>query len=331
MAEDVSVVVPTTLRDRGRLERAIASAAAQTVAPAEIVVVVDRPELARLPDLEAQVPVRVIRNSRKPGPSGARNTGIVAARAHLVALLDDDDYWQAEKLEHQFALRAALPLDARESAVIATRGQLRDGNLLTGAPRKLPSSSERLVSYLYEPSTIRRPDRMIHTSSLMVPKHFATQHPLDEDMRHWEDIEWLLRMSDAGAVFVCCPQLLMVYDRTPSGSPSLSRQRLADGDAAWAHRVLLPRSTRAYHNFRLTHVARRMMDEDRRSDALRIGWDSIRSRTWSPVSAVEFAAFVALSATQRDRLRALRRRGARTLVLLPGYSGHTRTSAGLRP
>ncbi len=43
------------------------------------------------------------------GPGSARNTGIRAAQADLVALLDGDDAWLPDKLEHQVRIMDAFP------------------------------------------------------------------------------------------------------------------------------------------------------------------------------------------------------------------------------
>ncbi|MCS6800660.1 MAG: glycosyltransferase family 2 protein [Chloroflexota bacterium] len=69
---------------------AIDSVRRQTLAPQEIVVIVDHnPALAER--LRAAVSdVRVIENEEAAGLSGARNTGVRAARSDLVAFLDDD-------------------------------------------------------------------------------------------------------------------------------------------------------------------------------------------------------------------------------------------------
>jgi len=309
VGEDVSVVIPTTLRDPALLTRAVDSAARQVPPPREIIVVVDRPDVPELPELTVDVAVSVIRNEGTSGPSGARNTGFRAARGAFVALLDDDDYWLDGKLEIQLQATAALPEAARGAVVVATCGYLLDEDLLTRAPLRLPEPGQNLVRYLYEPSTIRRPDRQIYTPSLVVTRELALAHPFDETLRNWEDIEWLLRMTDAGGTLLYCSDPLIVCDhRTQSGRPSLSQLSKADGDAEWARRFLRPRSEHAFHNFRLTHVARRLMDEGRRRDALRIGVASLRTGTWHLDSALEFAAFVALSVSQRSRLRRVRRR-----------------------
>src|SRR2546425_10141458 len=98
----VSVVIPT--RNRAlRLRRAIQSACGQTVRELEILVVDDGStddtpgvvESAAAADRR----VRLIRKDRSAGAPAARNDGIRAAGGELIATLDDDDEWDAAKLE----------------------------------------------------------------------------------------------------------------------------------------------------------------------------------------------------------------------------------------
>lgn len=62
-------------------------------------------------ELRAQVPdnVSVRQSDRTPGTSGARNSGVLAARSDLVAYLDDDDEWLPGKLAEQVRLLRAHP------------------------------------------------------------------------------------------------------------------------------------------------------------------------------------------------------------------------------
>lgn len=92
----VTVVVPTYNRP-GFLSEALESVRRQTLRPAEIIVV-DDGSTVPLGDLPG---ARVIRQANA-GPSVARNTGIAAARTEWIALLDDDDLWEPEKLELQW-------------------------------------------------------------------------------------------------------------------------------------------------------------------------------------------------------------------------------------
>jgi len=53
--------------------------------------------------------VRSMRNERKRGLAGGRNTGILAASNELVGFLDDDDEWRADKITRQVELLLANP------------------------------------------------------------------------------------------------------------------------------------------------------------------------------------------------------------------------------
>lgn len=104
----VSVVIPTY--NYGKfLPRALDSVLAQSLAPAEIIVVDDgstddtRNILACYSE-----PVRVVHQTNRGLPA-ARNVGIGLARSELVALLDSDDAWHPNKLQQQVALWCRHP------------------------------------------------------------------------------------------------------------------------------------------------------------------------------------------------------------------------------
>src|SRR6266852_3912765 len=107
---DISVVLATYDR-RHSLPRAIASVVAQDVAGFELIVVDDASRdgtpayLATLADPR----VRVIVAERNGGPSVARNLGLKAARAGVVAFLDSDDAYRPHRLASPLAAFAADP------------------------------------------------------------------------------------------------------------------------------------------------------------------------------------------------------------------------------
>jgi glycosyltransferase involved in cell wall biosynthesis len=89
--DDVSVVICAYTEKRwDDTLAAVGSVGCQTLAPREVVVVVDhnRPLYERL---RAALPnVAVVENREAPGLSGARNTGISMSGGEVVAFLDDD-------------------------------------------------------------------------------------------------------------------------------------------------------------------------------------------------------------------------------------------------
>lgn len=116
MSADVAVIIPT-LRRPDSLERAVRSALAQTGVMDRLreIVVVDndpqassREQIQRLAD-EASVPI-IWRHAPRPGVATARNEGLTATSAPLIAFLDDDEAaspnWLAALLSAQTATGA---------------------------------------------------------------------------------------------------------------------------------------------------------------------------------------------------------------------------------
>ena len=104
----VSIVIPTYNRD-DLVAQAIDSALAQTHPRCEVIVV-DDGSTDRTPEVLARYAGKItaIRQDNK-GLSGARNTGIRAAKGEFVGFLDSDDVWEPRLVEEALKLFAAYP------------------------------------------------------------------------------------------------------------------------------------------------------------------------------------------------------------------------------
>ena len=110
----VSVIIPA-YNAGAIVERAVASAAAQTAPPLEILVVddgsTDDTEF-RVRAMETRVPgIRLVSCHSNGGPARARNIGIAEARGDWIALLDSDDAWKPGRLERLTAVGEAARAD----------------------------------------------------------------------------------------------------------------------------------------------------------------------------------------------------------------------------
>ena len=123
----VSVVIPC-FRCASVIADAVASAAAQTLQPAEVLLVDDcsgddtLQALHRLAARHEDGWIRVFALPRNGGPSRARNVGWKHASQPYIAFLDADDSWHPRKLELQIAALDADPA----IALIAHRMTVRD-------------------------------------------------------------------------------------------------------------------------------------------------------------------------------------------------------------
>jgi GT2 family glycosyltransferase len=195
----VSVVIPCHRQDRwDYLVAAVASAQAQGVAPAEVIVVVDHN-----PQLYARIRrdiagVTVLENRFARGVSGNRNTGAFHAGAELVAFLDDDVVAAPDWL-------GKLVAPFVDSAVVGTGGSIRP-NWLRARPVWFPEEFLWAVggSYTGLPTTTA-PIRNVWSASMVVRRAaflavdgFRADFGKVGDRMRPEDTELCLRMGRTG-------------------------------------------------------------------------------------------------------------------------------------
>jgi succinoglycan biosynthesis protein ExoO len=111
---DFSVLIPA-YNVSGIIERAIRSAAAQTLPPLEILVIDDCSTDNTVEVVKALArdisSIRLLSTPANGGPSAARNVGLRAAKADWIALLDADDAWKPGRLERLSEVASATSAD----------------------------------------------------------------------------------------------------------------------------------------------------------------------------------------------------------------------------
>lgn len=99
----ISVVIPTYNRAH-LIKQSLQSVLDQTLKPYEIIVVddfsTDNTEEV-IKSLNSPL-IKYVKNQRKKGANGARNTGILMAKGEYIAFHDSDDIWLLNKLKLQY-------------------------------------------------------------------------------------------------------------------------------------------------------------------------------------------------------------------------------------
>jgi len=270
----VSVVIPT----RGRpdlLARAVDSVRTQTHPSLEIIVVVDGPDPATEGVLGAIDEPRLhpIAQPASVGAAEARNVGVRAAIGEWVAFLDDDDEWLPTKLERQLATIAASgvaePIGFCPIVIRTERGR-RAWRSRPPAPGEHPSE------YLFVRRSLRVGEGTVGTSTIVARRSLLVEVPFDAAQRRYQDADWILRATAAGAALVYCPERLSIWT-APGARPSITADHATDWRHAldWirARRGLV--SPRAYAAFVLVRVAGLAATAGDRT-AIRELWDDAR-------------------------------------------------------
>lgn len=212
----VSVVIPC-YRCAGWIARAVASAAAQTVLPTELILVDDASAddtRAVLNDLRHRYPpgwIRLVLLDENVGAASARNAGWAVASQPYIAFLDADDAWHPRKIEIQYGYMSVHP-----DVVLCGHGH-------------------RLLNHSVLPDwkVVQRDVQRIHKWALMLSNPFVTpsvmvRHDVGqrfvEKQRHMEDhMLWLKIICSGGRVVTLGTELAAIY-KEPFGVKGLSSQ-----------------------------------------------------------------------------------------------------------
>jgi glycosyltransferase involved in cell wall biosynthesis len=222
----VSVVIPVFNRERF-VGAAIDTVRAQSYDPVEILVVDDGSTDASAEVAERHGATRVLRLPHA-GVSAARNAGIEAARGELIAFLDSDDLWTTDRL----ALQVEHLIDDPEAGfVLAYAVLFADPD--DPRPDWLTDdwfAGVKIVDLPDAPAT--GPDMAgpvpYALTMLARAELFDQLGGFDTSLELGEDIEWLLRATDAGVPYGMIPHVV-AYKRVHSGSVS---NRVAEGLAS---------------------------------------------------------------------------------------------------
>jgi glycosyltransferase involved in cell wall biosynthesis len=170
---------------------AIRSVLAQTLPAYETIVVDDGSTDDTVRVVKGFTGIQVVQQPNA-GPSRARNTGIDAASGDVIAFLDADDRWDADKLRRQAQLMEQQPevgLVHAASRIIDSASRVtQDRAPVMGTPARGRAPVE-----LIDHNTIR-------TSSVLMTRAALGTDRFDESTRHGEDWDLWLRLAERTAI-----------------------------------------------------------------------------------------------------------------------------------
>lgn len=202
MSHSVAVVIPTFNRV-GPLRRALESVQAQSVRPAEVIVVDDGSDDGTREMLEERFSGVRLLEQPHAGVSAARNRGIAAAvgENEWVAFLDSDDAWLPRKLELQMA---ALEGGSSERLCHCEEIWIRDGVRVNAGLRHAKSGGD-LFEQSLELCLISPSAAVVHRSV------FKELGSFDEELAACEDYDFWLRYTASNDVLFVPDPLVVKY------------------------------------------------------------------------------------------------------------------------
>jgi glycosyltransferase involved in cell wall biosynthesis len=238
----VSIVIPTL--NRKELIVQTLKSLSKTIDQNIEILVIDDGSSDGSQDLDVQAidpRIRLICHPTNRGGSAARNTGIDAARAPLVAFLDSDDDWLPGKLERQLALASR---EQPGCNFIATGNvEISLAGVVSLHNSRRPRADEDISEYLM----IEK--QAIQTSTMLLPTKLARRIRFRDGLRRHQDWDFLLRALQSGARLLYDDQPLATYNLAPDpGRVSIQRNRLG-ATLEWyrlAYPLLSARSMRHY-------------------------------------------------------------------------------------
>ncbi len=219
----VSIVIPTYNRTE-YLKKAIQSALNQTYQEIEVIVVDDnknKPDIREwVETLMKEYPqVVYVQNDKNLGGGKNRNRGIEVATGEMIAFLDDDDFFEPEKIQMQ--------MDCYQSHANDNVG------LIYCYARAVSVNGKTLG--VYENNNEGRPiyEQMLNclagTSLWFVPKKVIVEVGMFENVPSKQDSITLLKILAAGYEVYRVPQILVNYLEDNEGKISGTGEKNIEG------------------------------------------------------------------------------------------------------
>lgn len=302
----VSVIIPTYNRGEETLGRAIDSALAQRGVEVEVIVVDDaspQPDEALRARVTSDPRVRWLVHAHNQGGGAARNTGIDAASAPLLALLDSDDWWSEDKLLKNMDFLAGQALPARWGLFNSLRIFTPFG--VSESMTEGLRADESVASYLF----VRR--GQLQTSALLLPTALAREVRFDPALPRLQDWDFYLRLEAHGAALLLQPEPLSCYDaRAESGR--ISSRRDPDFLIRWIEARAGMCTARERAGYMANKVVPELIARGRRAEAARHLVRGMALGVITPRVALIELLRAALPAERFDALRRLSRAARRS-------------------
>ena len=218
----ISVIIPA-YKSADTIQRALQSVANQSLRPDEIIVINDgSPDdtaaqaLACETLFKAPTTLRVI-NQDNAGAGAARNRGIAEASNNIIAFLDADDEWLAEKLQVSYQVM----VDQNLNVVAHDSFSVHDGQeTLTGSFRVF-SSSDATFDTLYRKGYVDTCTVLARRDEILKVGGF------DEGLPNAQDFElWLALLADPKSRFTILPDVLARYHIVEGSIMSYTERRI---------------------------------------------------------------------------------------------------------
>jgi glycosyltransferase involved in cell wall biosynthesis len=238
------------------IRKALESALAQDV-PLNIIVVDDGSSDNSAEIAKSYGPRVTVISQANRGVSGARNTGLAAAQAPYVALLDQDDVWQPGKLSRQLDLIEAHPevgLVFTDMRILKPDGTvIEDGFLRTTQPYmaldREPLGNDAYLLPLSLGQAILRSNFISPSTALLRRQAVQEVGGFDESFRLCDDADCWMRLLRhwRGIAIEDCLVLSLLWEGNASLKwDKLILERIRIGEKAARHPELFPLAAAEY-------------------------------------------------------------------------------------
>lgn len=196
----ISVVIPTYNRAH-LIKESLQSVLDQTLQPYEIIVVDDfstdnTEEVVR--SLNSPL-IKYVKNQRKKGANGARNTGILMALCEFIAFQDSDDIWLRNKLNRQYFFLKDKNISFCFCSMVSFN------NVTNELEKVIP---KRKVDY-NKINKILYNKNIISTQTIFMLTELAKKNLFDENLNRYQDWDFVLRLLENGVNLIHLNEILV--------------------------------------------------------------------------------------------------------------------------